>query len=50
MEIKGSPYKVLNELEQQIQNNYSTTVLNMSKALMTEINKEIKNFKENEIF
>ena len=46
---KGSPYKLLNELEEQIQNNYSATVLNMSKAIMTEINKEIKDLKENEI-
>lgn len=50
MEIKGSPYKVLNDLEQQIQNNYSATILSMSKALMTEISKEIKNFEKNEIF
>ena len=46
---KGSPYKLLNELEEQIQNNYSVTVLDMSKAIMTEINKEIKGLKENEI-
>ena len=47
---KGSPYKLLNELEQTMQNNYSATVLNMSKAIMTEINKEMKALKENEIF
>ena len=47
---KGSPYKLLNELEQQMQNNYSTTVLNISKAVMTEIDKEIKNSKNNELF
>ena len=47
--LKGSPYKLLNELEEQIQNNYSATILNLSKAIMTEINKEIKSLKENEI-
>lgn len=46
---KGSPYKLLNELEQTIQDNYSATVLNLSKAIMTEINKEMKGLKENEI-
>ena len=47
---KGSPYKLLNELEKQIQNNYSATVLNMSKAIMTEVNNKIKDLKKNEIF
>ena len=47
---KGSPYKLLNELEKTMQDNYSVTVLNLSKAIMTEINKEIKGLKENEIF
>ena len=45
-----SPYKLLNELEQTMQANYSITVLNLSKAIMTEINKEIKSFKNDEIF
>ena len=48
--LKGSPYKVLNELEQQIQDDYLAIVLNMSKAIMTEINEEIRSLKENEIF
>ena len=47
--LKGSPYRLLNELEEQIQYNYSATVLNMSKAIMTEVNKEIKSLKNNEI-
>ena len=46
---KGSPYKLLNELEKIMQDNYSATVLNLSKAIMTEINKEMKGLKENEI-
>lgn len=46
---KGSPYKLLNELEKTIQDNYSATVLNLSKAIMTEVNKEINNLKDNEI-
>ena len=46
---KGSPYKLLNELEREIQNNYSATILNLSKAVMTEVNKEIKSLKGNEI-
>lgn len=45
-----SPYKLLNEFEKTMQNNYSATILNMSKAIMTEINKEIQNIKENDIF
>lgn len=45
-----SPYKLLNELEKEIQNNYSATILNLSKALMTEINKEIKSLEEDKIF
>ena len=47
---KGSPYKLLNKLEKTMQDNYSVTVLNLSKAIMTEINKEIKGLKGNEIF
>lgn len=48
---KGSPYKLLNELEQQMQDNYSITVLSMSKAVMTEVNKEINKIKDkNEFF
>lgn len=46
---KGSPYKLLNELEQTMQNNYSATILSLSKAVMTEIDKEVKNLKNNEI-
>lgn len=46
---KGSPYKLLNELEKTMQDNYSATVLNLSKAIMTEVNKEMKGLKENEI-
>lgn len=48
--LKGSPYRLLNELEKTIQDNYSATILNLSKAIMTEVNKEIKGLKENEIF
>lgn len=47
--LKGSPYKLLNELEKIMQDNYSATVLNLSKAIMTEVNKEIKGLKKNEI-
>ena len=47
--LKGSPYKLLNELEKTMQDNYSATVLNLSKAIMTEVNKEMKGLKENEI-
>ena len=43
---KGSPYKLLNELEKTMQDNYSATILNLSKAIMTEVNKEIKSLKE----
>lgn len=46
---KGSPYKLLNELEQTIQNNYSATILNLSKAILTEVNKEVKSLKNSEI-
>lgn len=45
----GSPYKLLNELENTIQINYSASISHMSKAIMTEINKEIKPLQENEI-
>lgn len=37
-----SPYKLLNELEKNIQDNYSASILNLSKEILTEINKEIK--------
>ena len=48
---QGSPYKLLNELEQNMQNNYSVTILNISKAVMTEVNKEINKIKnKNEFF
>ena len=46
---EGSPYKLLNELEKTMQDNYSAIVLNLSKVIMTEVNKEIKGLKENEI-
>ena len=39
---KGSPYKLLNELEETIQNNYSASILNLSKAVLKEMSDEIK--------
>lgn len=45
----NSPYKLLNELENTIQSNYSISISHMSKALMVEINKEITPLKQNEI-
>ena len=40
-----SPYKLLNELEEEYQNNYSTSVLYLSKAVLNELSKEIKSKK-----
>lgn len=42
---KGSHYKILNELEKNMEDNYAASILNLSKGILVEINKEIK--KEN---
>lgn len=39
---KKSKYKLLNNLENIYQQNYSVTISNLSKALLIEIDKEIK--------
>lgn len=44
--MSHSPYKVLNELEKKYQDNYSASVLTLSKAILTEIDKEVKENKK----
>lgn len=39
---KKSYYKLLNNLEDIYQQNYSATVLGMSKAILVEVSKEAK--------
>lgn len=40
--IRESNVKVLHNLKNDYQKNYSHTILNMSKAILTEIDKELK--------
>lgn len=42
LNIRESNIKVLHNLKNDYQRNYSHTILNMSKAILTEIDKELK--------
>ena len=47
--MANSPYKILNELEKEYQNNYSASILHLSKAVLKEISDKVKK-KKNENF
>lgn len=40
--MASSPYKILNELEKEYQDNYSASILHLSKVVLKEISDEIK--------
>ena len=40
--MANSPYKLLNELEKNYQDNYSASILHLSKVVLKEINDKIK--------
>ena len=45
MAKKKSYYKILNNLEDTMAKNYSSTILGMSKAILIEVDKEVKSKK-----